>query len=335
MKKEILALLASILVAALVLGSVSALCSPKRHNYGSDWGEFLMEEEDTIDVLFVGSSLTYCNIIPAVIWEQTGLTAWDVTGPELTVPGAYHYLKEALKTQSPKAAFIEISAVLYPRYTGFTKTVVGQMPWGMNRLEMILREAEPEHRLGLLFPLHFYHSRWSELSDDDRTVYREGYELDMNAGYTYLNQYRVPQGYVERTDAGTDAENNARNLQYLEKIAALCLEEGIVPVFYESPAASTMPRTLMEPVYNSLEAIDGAVVVNFNDHRDAIGAALEGDYYDNLHYNAVGAEKFSRFLAQWITENLELTPTDRADEALWQARVEHIRKLLEQPMTAG
>ena len=294
-----------------------------------------MEEENTIDVLFIGSSLTYCNIIPAVFWEQTGLTAWDVTGPELTVPGAYHYLVEALKTQSPQVVFIEISAALYARYTGFTKTVIGQMPWGLNRLEMTLREGEPENRLGLLFPMFFYHSRWSELSEDDWTVFLEGYDRDLNAGYTFLNQYRVPQGYVERTDAGLDGENNARNLEYLERIAGLCLEEGITPVFYESPAASTMPRELMAPIYETLSAIDGAVLVNFNEHREAIGAELEGDYYDALHYNAAGAEKFSIFLAGWVTEHLETVPSGRADQTLWQQRVEHIRKLLEQPMTAA
>ena len=335
MKKEIPALLASILVVTLVLGAMSSLCSPKRHNYGSDWGEFLQEEENTIDVLFIGSSLTYCNIIPAVFWEETGLTAWDVTGPELTVPGAYHYLRQALKTQSPQAVFIEISAVLYPRHTGFTKTVIGQMPWGRDRIEMIISEAEPENRLGLIFPLFFYHSRWSELSRDDISVFCDGYGTDMSAGYTYLNQYRVPEGYVERTDSGKDAQNNERNLQYLLKIAQVCREAGITPVFYESPAASTMPRSLMDPVYEALSAIEGTVVVNFNDHRDAIGAALEGDYYDPLHYNAVGAEKFSRFLAQWVTEQLSLTPSGRADEALWQERVEYIRELLEQPMTAA
>lgn len=335
MKKEILALLASVLALSLILGAASSLCSPKRHDYGSDWGEFLQEEADTIDVLFVGSSLTYCNIIPAIFWEQTGLTAWDVTGPELTVPGAYHYLVEALKTQSPQVVFIEISAALYPRYTGFTKTVIGQMPWGLNRLEMTLREGEPENRGGLLFPLFFYHSRWSGLSGDDWKVFREGYGRDLCAGYTYLSQYRVPQGYAERTDVGVDSKNNARNLEYLQKIAALCLEEGITPVFYESPAASTMPRELMAPVYETLSAIDGAVLVNFNDCREAIGARLEGDYYDALHYNAAGAEKFSVFLAGWVTEHLDAVPSGRADEAVWNARVEHIRKLLEQPMTAA
>jgi hypothetical protein len=335
MKKELLALLASLLVIAIVVSAASALCSPKRHNYGSDWGEFLREEENTIDVLFIGSSLTYCNIIPAIFWEETGLTAWDVTGPELTIPGAYHYLVEALKTQSPKVVFIETSGALYSRYTGFTKTVIGQMPWGLNRLEMTLREGEPENRLGLLFPMFFYHSRWTELGEDDWAVFREGYQKDMNAGYTYLNQYRVPDGYLVRDDAGHDRENNARNLEYLKKIAALCLEQGITPVFYESPAASMMPRELMDPIFEALGSIDGAVTVNFNDHREAIGAALEGDYYDALHYNAAGAEKFSIFLARWVRENLDATPTGRADEALWQSRVEYIRKLLEQPMTAA
>ena len=335
MKKEILALLASVLVAALVLSAMSTLCTPKRHDFGADWGEYLQEEENTIDVLFVGSSLTYCNVIPAIFWEETGLTAWDVTGPELTVPASYHYLRQAIRTQNPSAVFIEISAVLYPRYTNFTKAVVGQMPWGRERLEMIVNEAEPENRLGLLFPLHFYHSRWSELSSDDVKVFLHGFDRDLCAGYTYLNQYRVPGGYVERTDSGMDTENNARNLQYLLKIAQVCREEGITPVFYESPAASTMPRELMDPVYEALNAIEGAVVVNFNDHRDAIGAELQGDYYDNLHYNAVGAEKFTRFLAAWTDEHLALTPGGTADEALWQQRAEYIHKLLELPMTAA
>ena len=91
----------------------------------------------------------------------------------------------------------------------------------------------------------------------------------------------------------------------------------------------------MEPVYAALADEEGVVVVNFNDYRDAIGAELEGDYYDNLHYNAVGAEKFSRFLADWVGSNLELVPTGKADTGLWQARVDHIYKLLEQPMTAA
>lgn len=332
MKREVTALVCAVLVCALVLGSVTELVSPKRHAFGSDWGEFLQEPADSVDVLFIGSSLTYCNIIPAIFWQETGLTAWDVTGPELTVPGSYHYLVEALKTQSPSVVFVEISGALYPRYTGFTKTVIGQMPWGLNRLEATLREGEPENLTGLLFPMYFYHSRWTELGDDDWAVFKNGYELDLAAGYTYLNQYMTIEGYKERTDVVPDAENLARNMEYLHMIAQLCQEEGITPVFYESPAANVMPPQTMDTVRRELSAIDGAVVVNFNDHRDAIGAELAYDYYDALHYNAAGAEKFSRYLGQWFVQNLDVQPKAGQDTALWQSRLEYILPLLEMPM---
>lgn len=305
MKKyqEILALTASILVIVLVLGAFTALVTPKRHGYGSTWGHYLAEEPDSIDVLFVGSSLTYCNVIPALFWEKTGLTAYDVTGPALTVPGEYYFLREALKTQSPSVVFIEITAALYQRYTGHTDTMLGYIPWGENRLLAVLNEAEPEKIGGLLFPMLTYHSRWSELEEDDWKVFRHGYEPDLLAGYTYLGVARSIPEYTVRTDE-LDREVMARNMEYLHRIAGICLEEGIIPVFYESPAAAVMPQEEMDKVRADLAAIDEAVVVNFNDFRDEIGAALDYDYYDALHYNTAVAEKFSRFLGEWFMENL-------------------------------
>lgn len=332
--KELLALAASVLVIVLTLTAFTELVTPKRHGYGSTWGHYLVEEPDSIDVLFVGSSLTYCNIIPALFWEDTGLTSYDVTGPALTVPAAYYFLREALKTQKPGVVFVEITAALYQRYTGHTDTMLGYIPWGENRILAVLNEAEPEKIGGLLFPMLTYHSRWSELKEDDWKVFREGYDKDRLAGYTYLGEYRPIEKYEVRTDP-LDQDVIDRNMQYLHKIARLCQEEGIIPVFYESPAASVMPPEEMDRIRGELSGIDGAVVVNFNDYRDAIGAELEGDYYDNLHYNAAGAEKFTRFLAGWVTENLEVTPAGGADEALWNARVEYIKKLLETPMSAA
>ena len=334
MKKyqEILALTASILVIVLVLGAFTALVTPKRHGYGSTWGHYLAEEPDSIDVLFVGSSLTYCNVIPALFWEKTGLTAYDVTGPALTVPGEYYFLREALKTQSPSVVFIEITAALYQRYTGHTDTMLGYIPWGENRLLAVLNEAEPEKIGGLLFPMLTYHSRWSELEEDDWKVFRHGYEPDLLAGYTYLGVARSIPEYTVRTDE-LDREVMARNMEYLHRIAGICLEEGIIPVFYESPAAAVMPQEEMDKVRADLAAIDGAVVVNFNDFRDEIGAALDYDYYDALHYNTAGAEKFSRFLGEWFMENLTVQPKADQDVQLWQSRLEYILGLLENPMT--
>ena len=330
-RKELLALAASILAAVLVLSAFTELVTPKRHSYGSTWGHYLAEEPDSIDVIFLGSSLTYCNIIPALFWEETGLTAYDVTGPALTVPGEYYFLREALKSQSPSVVFIEITAALYERYTGHTETMLGYLPWGENRILAALNEAEPEKLGGLLFPMLTYHSRWTQLTKDDWKVFRDGYDRDILAGYTYLGEYRVLSDYTVRNE-GSGQEIVDRNMEYLHKIARICLEQGIIPVFYESPAAAVMPPERMDAVRRELEQIQGAVVVNFNDERDQIGAALDYDYHDNLHYNAAGAEKFSRYLGRWFNQNLQITPKPEQDAALWQSRLDYILNLLEKPM---
>ena len=173
---------------------------------------------------------------------------------------------------------------------------------------------------------------WSELEEDDWKVFRHGYEPDLLAGYTYLGVARSIPEYTVRTDE-LDREVMARNMEYLHRIAGICLEEGIIPVFYESPAAAVMPQEEMDKVRADLAAIDGAVVVNFNDFRDEIGAALDYDYYDALHYNTAGAEKFSRFLGEWFMENLTVQPKADQDAQLWQSRLDYILRLLETPMT--
>jgi hypothetical protein len=210
--------------------------------------------------------------------------------------------------------------------------MLGYIPWGENRLLAVLNEAEPEKIGGLLFPMLTYHSRWSELEEDDWKVFRHGYEPDLLAGYTYLGVARSIPEYTVRTDE-LDREVMARNMEYLHRIAGICLEEGIIPIFYESPAAAVMPQEEMDKVRADLAAIDGAVVVNFNDFRDEIGAALDYDYYDALHYNTAGAEKFSRYLGEWFMENLTVQPKAEQDVQLWQSRLEYILGLLEKPMT--
>ena len=141
------------------------------------------EQTDSIDVLFFGSSVAYCDVVPAVYWENSGLTAFVQAGPEQPLPLTLDYLKESLRTQSPKAVFVECTGIAFHKYMRFTKTNIGQMPWGINRLHATFFNAEPEVRKGLLFPLYFYHDRWTTLKSEDVQPYTE----DMLAGYTFLS----------------------------------------------------------------------------------------------------------------------------------------------------
>ena len=330
-KKEALALAASVLLLALLLGLLTRLLTPKQHDFGSTWGQFLQEERDSVDVLFLGSSLVYCDVVPAVLWEETGLASYVMAGPEQTMPMTGYYLKEALRTQSPQAVFVEITGMFYSRYTNYTKTNIGQMPWGWNRLSATFREAEPEVRAGLLFPLLFYHDRWSGLTEDDFRVAFAGYDADPLAGYTYLDSYCETDGIYDR-EIACDRENWARNWDALEEIHRLCLERGITPVFYVAPTLGRIPAEEMEPLQARIRELEGARLLDCNAHFGEIGADESRDFHDTLHYNAAGAEKFTRFLAAWIGETLALQPQPGQDRELWQSRLAHFEALSARPL---
>ena len=326
LKKELLALVVSLAVLAALLAGMTHLVTPKQHDFGAMWGHFLQEEPDSIDVMFFGSSITYCDVVPAVYWEQSGLTAFVHAGPEQTLPMTALYLRESLKTQSPQAVFVECTGVAFPQYMGYTKTNIGQMPWGWNRLHATFTCAEPEVRKGLLFPLYFYHDRWDSLTENDL----QPYDKDMLAGYTFLHEYsgrwraNTEQLVIEPADW-------ERNTAALEEICALCREQDITLVLYRAPV-----ERLANEDWARLEAQfsdrDGVYLLDGNDYLDRIDAVPVTDYYDTMHYNASGAAKFSSFLGEWSRENLGLTPLPGQDEALWTERLAYFEELAAAPM---
>ena len=330
-KKEWIALTATLLALAPAVSFLTVLLTPKQHDYGSTWGHYLVEEPETVDVLFLGSSLVYCNVAPGTLWQETGRTSYVMAGPEQTIPMTYYYLQEALQTQSPQAVFVELTGVFYDRYTGFTKTNIGQMPWGVNRLEATFREAEPELRGGLLFPLAFYHDRWSQITRDDVLVTLRGYEADLLAGYTPLDTYCETGGTFTR-ELELDGDNIRRNMEYLARIRDLCLENGAQPVFFVSPTMSRVEETAFSAMMEEVAGWEQVLLLNCNEYFAEIGVEEQGDFHDPLHFNTAGAVKFTAFLGRWMEEHLVLTANGDADQTLWQQRADHMAQLAAQPM---
>lgn len=84
--REIIAIILAVILFLLLCFSAAGLLIPYRSEYGVNWGSFQEEERDSMDVLFFGSSTSYCNVVPAVVYEQCGLSSYVVAGPEQTSP---------------------------------------------------------------------------------------------------------------------------------------------------------------------------------------------------------------------------------------------------------
>lgn len=303
------------LLIAFVLRAGYAF-APVRQDYGAVWSKYLLEPEDSVDVLYFGTSLAYCDVAPAVIYEETGLTGFVMAGPNQTFSITWSYINEALKTQSPSVICLEVTGLLYERYMPYTVVNIGYMPYfSMNRLEAVRCAAEPEERFGLLFPLYNYHDQW----DDPQALFRPRADeaIDPYAGFTPM-QTHAAQTRGERKDDPAD-DVFAENVAYLHRIQTLCAERGIELLLFQAPTCSAIPDAWMARIREA--AGPDARFVDFNEQFDAIGLDPETDFYDAGHCSVTGAEKFSRVLGTYLAEACGVQP-HAYDAELWRWRVE-------------
>ena len=105
MKRKVLKTIEYILFAALVIGAVAILYNvlswkDTNGNYMSTTKQLYETDDNLIDVVFMGSSHCYCGIYPAVLWEDAGIAAFDMSTSGQDRNSTYHMLAELLKTQS-------------------------------------------------------------------------------------------------------------------------------------------------------------------------------------------------------------------------------------------
>jgi len=317
---KVIAIILAILIFVAVCYTAGWLLMPVRVNFGSTWESYLMEDRDTIDVLFFGSSMVYCDVIPAVIWEESGIASYVMAGPEQTIPISYYYIKEACRTQSPKTVVLELTGMFFNQYQSYTKVNIGYMPWSINRLAATFEAAEKSEIAGLLFPLYNYHDRiYQDIEADVRRHFNP--KIDLWAGYTYLPDAREQTEIVERSfSAETDTYKT--NLAYLYRIADYCKQNNMQLILYVAPAMARIPEEALQTLKSDVEGIEGATYIDFNERIDATGIDHRKDWYDNLHFNFSGALKFSSAFASFLEEYGQIKPSEKADKTLWQQRVD-------------
>ena len=74
-------------------------------------------EKDSIDVIFIGSSHSFCSLNTGILWNDYGIASKNIGDSGQRFPTSYYYLLDALKTQNPKVVFIELWGIEYPYTT--------------------------------------------------------------------------------------------------------------------------------------------------------------------------------------------------------------------------
>ncbi len=279
------------------------------------------EEDETLDVIIVGSSHVNNGYMPSILWQENNISACNVYSWSQPMWTSYHYIKETLKTQSPKVIVLEMYGMMYghsyiqPAEIDKTNYATSfNIDIGLNYLQLI----QTAENVGIeLTPyeeflnLPRYHTRWKMLFELD--LYNPHQDKDFLKGYgiTFQNNESLQDPNIKTDVSFTPYEFS---VEYIEKIVQLCEDEDIQLIF-----------TLVPYVYNQREVEISNWIENFANENgieflnyistDAqrIGFDYQKDLSDMGHLNYYGAKKVTDDLSDVLDDYLSLQKEDNKD----------------------
>lgn len=317
-KSKILTRLITLLFAAvLALGGlwyINRVLVMKRADGILTMQSLYAQPEGTVDVLFVGNSHSGINIDTAALWENSGISSYNLWGGVQPLWNSYHFIVEALKYQTPKVIVLEVTATVsdyeYSEEQNQLKNIAG-MKLSKNKLEAVKVSAPEDRRLDLLLGLPLYHSRFDELTkkDFEHFPWSDGIE-NFKGSYLLYGTGSYPEESAEGvTERGEIME---KELEYLNKIIALCRDEDIPLVLLKTP---TVEREDEQKIFNTVADIaddSGLPFINMNLMDDELDIG-PSDFSADRHMNGSGARKVARWLGEYLSDNYALSD-HRGDE---------------------
>ncbi len=304
--KKFIRFAAFLIIAAVIFCFLDRLLVRKElfgwWNITTKTNGFFNSAKDEYDVVFCGSSHSYCSFNPLVIYEQTGLNSYVTATQKQPFWATYYYIKEAINRQHP--AIIVLDCYMASKNDDYTDdatnyTFCDDFPLGINKLKLVNVSAPQEKRFDLLVRFTKYHSRWSELDSDDFGFRPEKLKDWLN-GYCMLTS--TNPNVLAPSSGGFDGTIplSEKNEEWLINIINLCRENSVRLLIVKTPSNETAEE---RGYYNSVEKIaeeNGIEYINFNDLYTQIGLDMSRDFFDGAHLNCFGADKFSRYFASYL-----------------------------------
>lgn len=313
--KKIIRLISVIITFGLLLFELTVLSNTlERKNSAEKYQDFFNEKQD-FDVLFVGSSHMMNGVSPMDIWNDYGITSFNLGGSSYSVPTSYWVLRNALDYHTPKVVVIDgylISSTYKISRNNYSSVHIGldAFPLSRTKIEAVLdllnddkveegiangevTVEEERTPIGLLWDYSVYHSRWDELSESDFVVART-----LNKGTE--DKITIYPHEVPKSDGRVARDTVA--IEYLDRLFEECEEREIEVIFTYLPS-----RDGYQDEANWIcDYAAGKGVRSINFVSDDIVNPMYDFADEKGHLNLAGARKVSDYLARDIKEHVQI-----------------------------
>lgn len=299
--------LAVFIATLVVIGKIIMLKSKDGY---AQIQSYYKQIDNTVDVLFLGSSKVYCQIDTGILWDEYGISAFDLGGAEATTWNSYYYLREALKTQRPKVIIYDATVIGYrhnalEQDVNWLKTNSFGMHWNENRFNLIKENvvSREEFRDNLI-SLGSMHSRYNELTKND---FVDEFNSINYKGFDYRNdteEFEDPTVAYEVIDYEVV---NPKHEYYFRLMIDYAKQYDIPVIVMITPYVVTEQE---QKYFNYIEDVCESLGVEFIDGNKCykeIDFDFSEDMAEEMHVNLSGSKKLTEAIGEDITKKFNLT----------------------------
>ena len=306
--------------------------------------QFYQEENDSLDIVFLGASEVYTGYSPAIAYDEYGVTSYPfVLGAN---PASLYksQLKEVLSRQTPQLVVVEINGFIYPDDDMLMneekiRRYVDNIPMSKNKIESIL-EVDYEDKTSCFLPFIKYHGISTDLRAVSNNLNNKVQIVDkvskLKGMSTYTHMEDVSNGLIDISGDKTKLPLTRKSEEYLIDFLDFCESNNIDNVLFVR-----FPHPVKEGVEsydcyarsNTVESIvkeHGFQYIGFDDNIDSIGINYRMDFYDVNHLNVYEQIKMTRFFTSYIIRQFGINPKEQTKENIefWEESVRYSRAYL-------
>lgn len=326
MKKNITKIAGFLLGVIVLLSGMGYIFKPiwfEWNNYDTLSG-FYEQSDNSIEVIFLGSSHVINGITAMELYEDYGIMAYNLATEQQPMMMSYYWMLEAYSYHEDTLQVVVLDMSMMRKEVDSTpyKKAMLEMKNSINKLNAVKDYSNSLDDFISCFSTVFsYHTRWSALSEEDFSIigyeantYVRGYNFTMVQRIDTLSYTQVNVPTYIQTNTEDVVEYDEESLAYLEYMIEFCEENGIELVLTKVPVDSWLDEDnntiAIIAEENNLEFYD------FNYEPLIEEIELNGiiDYCDGTHLNYYGATKLTAWFGEYFEGAYDLTDVRNVEE---------------------
>ena len=239
--KNLFSTIVFLMIALVMLLTATYVLRPlDRDFFRTKLTGFYAEEDESLDIVGLGSSALYRYVNAPLLWKQQGYTSFMLATASQPVALMENLIDETEKTQSPQLYIIETRRYLDQNEVeeNRIRIITDNMKYSRNRVAAINKMVKGwENRLPYYLDLIQYHGNWENYTEDS-LEYLTNEKKDAMKGWRAISRV-TPLEYLDVSQVTAEKPILESYEKELRSLLEKCKKENLNVLFVATPWDAT------------------------------------------------------------------------------------------------